>query len=113
MTGTLPPLLSLLPFFAENGILNITPEYVSVVTTQNSDHAGLLSVSLNSVIDSPSLFEVLFLWHVPLVNDSHVLVKMRGEGDSECGLWAMLVVLGVFIVSQVWLATHSPQKLSL
>lgn len=75
----------------------MTPEYIRVVTTQSSYHAGLFSASFfNSVIDPPSLFEVLFLWHVPLVSDSHVLVKMRAEGDSEHGLWATLAVRGIF-----------------
>lgn len=55
---------------------------------------------------------MLFLWTVPLINDSHVFVKMRDEGDFKCGLWAMLVVPGIFIVSKVWLVTCIPEKLS-
>lgn len=49
-------------FLGENRILYITPEYISVVTTQNSYHAGLFPVSfLNSVIDSSGLWSIVSL----------------------------------------------------
>ena len=77
-----------------NRIFYITPECTSVVTAKTPYHAGLFSASKS--IQISQVFKVLFLWNVPLINDSRVLAKMRDEGDSACGLQAMLAILGIF-----------------
>lgn len=70
-----------------NRILYIIPECTSVVTTKKPYHAGLFSTFPKSV-QNFQVFKVLFLWNVPLIDDSHVPVKMRDEGDSARRLQA-------------------------
>lgn len=53
---------------------------------------------------------MLFHWNVLSVNDSHVIVKMRDEGDSGYGLLARPAAKGMFSSVQGMVCSTSPRE---